>query len=193
MRYRLRSSSQQDNRCARSESRKPAIACYSVLLALLTIALLLTACGDDPDARVKVGYPAPAIELPDLEGKNVELSDYRGQVVLLNFWALWCDPCKAEMPDFQEALDTYGPQGFSVVTVDLGDQAKRVKTFIDEHGYGFTTLIDSALEIGQVYDTRILPLSLLLDREGIIRVIRVTPFEPGTLPAEIEGLLSEGS
>ena len=77
--------------------------------------------------------------------------------------------------------------------MDLGDQPKRVKAYIEEQNYEFTTLVDSSLEVEQVYDTRIWPLSLLLDREGVIRIIRVTPFEPGTLPGEIETLLREGS
>ncbi len=113
----------------------------------------------------------------------------RGQVVLLNFWALWCEPCKAELPDFQAALERYRPGGFTVVAIDLGDRPEEVKSFIDEKGYSFLTLVDPKLTLRKSYDTRILPLSLLIDRKGVVRYQRVTPFEPGQLSAEIEALL----
>lgn len=142
-------------------------------------------------ARAEVGFAPPAIELPDLDGNPASLATFRGQVVLLNFWALWCDPCKAELPDFQAALDRYGARGFAVVTVDLGDQPKKVAAFIEEHGYRFTVLADASLKAAQAYDTRILPLSLLIDRQGIIRYLRVAPFEAGQLSAQIEALLNE--
>ncbi len=161
------------------------------LLSVVTLVAGLAACGQA--AKVEVGAPAPAIKLPDTAGRQVALDDFRGKVVLLNFWALWCDPCKAEMPDFQAALDRYDSQGFAVVTIDLGDQPAKVAKFMQDGGFRLTALVDSKLILAQAYDTRILPLSLLLDRRGIIRTVQVTPFDPGQLTTQIETLLKEGS
>jgi peroxiredoxin len=156
----------------------------------LVAALLLCGCGS-ATAAVAEGAPAPDVELADLAGKQVSLRDLRGQVVLLNFWALWCGPCKAELPEFQAVLEQYGPQGLSVVTVDLGDPPDKVAAYLQDKGYTFVTLVDPALKAGQTYDTRILPLSVLIDRQGVVRYKRVTAFEPGDLPARIEALLDE--
>jgi peroxiredoxin len=143
-------------------------------------------------AKAEVGYPAPPVELPDIAGQRVSLSDFQGRIVLLNFWALWCDPCKAEMPDFQAAQTQYGPQGFDVVTVNLGDQVHKVEAFVEAGGYTFTTLLDTSLDVGQVYNAKILPKTLLIDRQGVIRYTRLAPFDPGELEAEVQTLLSEG-
>jgi thiol-disulfide isomerase/thioredoxin len=121
----------------------------------------------------------------------VSLDDLRGKVVLLDFWAMWCEPCKAEMPEFQAALDRYGPRGFAVVTVDLGDRADKVKAFIDGKGFGFTVLLDSSMRVGDAYQAKVLPKSILLDRQGIVRLVRETVFEPGQLTAQVEALLAE--
>lgn len=147
--------------------------------ALPCMALLLAACAGSVPA-IEVGVRAPEVRLDDISGEEVTLSDMRGQVVLLNFWALWCEPCKAELPDFQAALERYRPGGFTVVAIDLGDRPEEVKSFIDEKGYSFLTLVDPKLTLRKSYDTRILPLSLLIDRKGVVRYQRVMPFEPGS-------------
>jgi peroxiredoxin len=159
------------------------------LAALLGLSLCLAACGGRQS--LEVGRRAPVFSLPDVEGTPVSLAGLEGKVVLLNFWALWCEPCKAEMPDFQAAQDRYGPQGFAVVTVDLGDRADKVKAFVEEKGFSFTVLVDSSMKVGEAYDARILPKSLLLDRQGTVRLVHETPFEPGQLAAQVEALLAE--
>jgi len=155
---------------------------------LLTLAVALAGCGQ---AGLEVGRRAPGFELPDINGEKVSLYDLRGKVVLLDFWAMWCEPCKAEMPDFQAALDHYEPQGFAVVTVDLGDRAEVVKAFIDEKGYRFMVLVDNNLRVGDAYEAKVLPKSVLLDRQGIVRLVHETVFEPGQLTAQVEALLAE--
>ena len=157
-------------------------------IALLLVALLPVACSRAVPP-VEVGRPAPEVRLYDTSGRQVTLEEMQGKVVLLNFWALWCEPCKAEMPDFQAALERYGPDGLAVITVDLGDPADDVQAFMREKGYSFIALVDPRLSLRRSYDTRILPLSLLIDREGVVRYQRVTPFEPGDLSAQIEALL----
>lgn len=155
--------------------------------ALLPVVILLAACARTP--VVEVGEPAPEVRLADTSGRVVSLEEMKGKVVLLNFWALWCEPCKAELPEFQEALETYGADGLAVVTVNLGDPVEDVRAYLAERGYSFITLVDPKLSLRRSYDTRILPLNIVLDQEGIVHYQRVTPFEPGDLAARVEALL----
>lgn len=164
---------------------------WATIVGLCLVVMALAACGGTSETRVEVGYQPPPLKLPDVDGREVSLADFRGQVVLLNFWALWCEPCKAEMPEFQDALDHYGPQGLAVVSVDLGDRPDKVKDYISGQGYTFTVLVDRSLETSQAYDARILPLNLILDRQGTIRSLRAAPFQPGELLAEVEAILAE--
>jgi len=151
------------------------------------VVLLLAACARTP--VVEVGEPAPEIRLADASGRELSLGELKGQVVLLNFWALWCEPCKAELPEFQESLERYGPDGLRVVTVNLGDPVEDVQAYLTGKGYSFVTLVDPKLSLRKSYDTRILPLNILIDRKGVVAYLRVTPFEPGDLAARVEALL----
>lgn len=110
--------------------------------------------------------------LPDLDGEPRQLSEWDGDLVLLNFWATWCPPCKKEMPMFQDRYEQYANQGFTIVAVAV-DELAETKAFIDTFGIEFPILIgqDEAVAAGREYGNRIgaLPYSVLIDREGIVR------------------------
>lgn len=118
---------------------------------------------------------APDFSLPDHEGRLVRLEDLRGQVVLLNFWATWCPPCRAEMPSMEAAYRAYKDRGFTILAV-AGDRqgAAVVGPYMQEYGLTFPTVLDATGEVGTRYRVRVIPTSLLLDREG-----RVTAREVG--------------
>jgi cytochrome c biogenesis protein CcmG/thiol:disulfide interchange protein DsbE len=123
--------------------------------------------GGPPDIADPAGKPAPEFTLATLDGKNVSLSDFRGQAVLLNFWATWCGPCKVEMPWFVELQKEYGPQGLQIVGVAMDDaSAEDIQKFVKEMGVNYTILMGKE-SVGQQYGgVDVLPTTFFIDRDG---------------------------
>lgn len=113
------------------------------------------------------GDTAPDFTLQSLDGKNTRLSDFRGQAVLLNFWATWCAPCKIEMPWFVELQKQYGPQGFQIVGVAMDDaSAKEIADFAKEMGVNYPVLVGNN-SVGDAYGgVQFLPENFYIDRNG---------------------------
>ncbi len=116
-----------------------------------------------------VGGPAPEITLKDLQGQEVRLSDLRGKVVLLNFWATWCKPCKEEMPAMQVSYDKLRGQGFVVLAVNELEDTEKVIEHIRSHGHTFPVVMDHDNRVANRYGVVGLPASFLIDRQGIVR------------------------
>lgn len=118
---------------------------------------------------VQKGFETQNFSLMDVEGAERSLSDFRGKVVLLNFWATWCDPCREEMPALERLWDELGGQGFVIVAVaaEKGNMHK-VTDFCRMHGVTFPVLIDSAGEVKDAYRVTMLPTSFVIDRDGNI-------------------------
>jgi peroxiredoxin len=116
-----------------------------------------------------VGGPAPEIALPDLQGQEVKLSDFRGKVVLVNFWATWCKPCKEEMPAMQAAYDKLRDRGFVVLAVNELEDVKRVAEHIQTHGHTFLVVMDHNNRVANRYGVVGLPASFIIDPQGIVR------------------------
>jgi thiol-disulfide isomerase/thioredoxin len=123
----------------------------------------------------KRGHLAPDFILHDETGKPVRLSDLRGAPVLLNFWATWCGPCKAEMPEFQQ-LSGDGTRPLVVVAVNANETPSLVNGFKREMGITFPTPIDRGSRVAQGYGIFGLPASFVLDAEGVIRDVRLGPY-----------------
>lgn len=122
---------------------------------------------------IDIGEPAPEITLEDLNGNTVSLKDYKGEkIVLLNFWASWCPPCRAEMPDLDKLYEENKDDDFIVLAVNLGESEDTVKKFIEQNGYGFPVLLDKTQEVGITYQTFSIPTSVMVDKEGKIRAYR---------------------
>ena len=116
-----------------------------------------------------VGSPAPEIVLKDLQGREVKLSDLRGKVVLLNFWATWCKPCKEEMPAMQASYEKLRDQGFVVLAVNELEDAEKVAEHIRTHGHTFLVVMDHDNQVANRYGVVGLPASFLIDQQGIVR------------------------
>jgi peroxiredoxin len=135
---------------------------------------------------------APDFKLPDAFGKSVRLSDFRGQVVLLNFWATWCSPCKIEIPWFVEFQQGYRDAGFAVMGVSLNEDGwKSVKPYIEEKNVNYRVMLGND-EIARIYGgLEAIPTTLLIDKAGRIAVTHVGLVAKKTYEENVRALLAE--
>ena len=122
---------------------------------------------DRPEVGVEIGKSAPNFTLTDLNGDSTKLSDYRGEKIFLNFWASWCPPCRAEMPDLQK-LHEENFDDFKIIAVNVGENKTTAAEFISENDLGFEVILDNDQEVSREYLVRGIPTSYFLDENGII-------------------------
>jgi len=118
---------------------------------------------------IRQDQPAPDFALDDLEGRSVRLSDLRGQVVLVNLWATWCPPCRAEMPDLAALYQAYKDQGFIILGVDDQERAQTVADFMARNPAPYPILLDPDSRVARAFRVNYLPASFLIDRRGVLR------------------------
>ena len=123
-------------------------------------------------APLALDAPAPDFELETLNGELLGLEGLRGQVVLLNFWATWCAPCKLEMPAFQNRYEQHAGQ-LRVVAINFDEPRDTVQNFINDLGLTFDVLLDPGAEVQALYQVRGYPTSVIIDAEGIVRAIHI--------------------
>ncbi|MBI1356495.1 MAG: redoxin domain-containing protein [Acidobacteria bacterium] len=174
---------------------------HKLFLAALAASslFLLSGCGDSaPSVATEVAEasegeapkPAPDFTLEAVDGKQVKLSDYKGQVVLLNFWATWCGPCKIEMPWFIEFQRKYKDQGFTVLAVSLDEEGwEVVRPYAENLKPNFPLLLGND-QIDERFDGIVaLPTTLIIDKEGRIVSRHTGLISKSDYESEIEGLL----
>lgn len=159
-----------------------------VLLALLCVAPALS-LGSKPED----GLIAPAFSLPDLSGKAVSLSDYKGKVILLNFWASWCPPCRAEMPSLQKLSNSLKDKKFVVLAVGLDQDQEQIRSFINSERYAFKVLLDPESRAARIYNVTLYPTSFILDKKGVIKhkVVGATDWTDVKVVKELKKLADE--
>ncbi|HKT33339.1 MAG TPA: TlpA family protein disulfide reductase [Nitrospira sp.] len=144
----------------------------SVVAAFIGVTLVggLAINGWSMGSRVPVvGTPAEDFQLVDLKGRTQSLNDYRGKVVLLNFWATWCKPCTTEMPAMQATYDKLADKGFVVLAInELEDEAK-VREHIKQYGHTFPVLMDRDNKVANQFGVYGLPVSFFIDQRGVVR------------------------
>jgi peroxiredoxin len=117
------------------------------------------------------GGALPAFELEDLQGRTHRLADYRGKVVLVNFWATWCEPCRAEMPSLDRLRSSLKGKPFEVLAINLAEPLSRIEKFTDAVPVKFPLLRDRDGSVGKAWRARLLPASFLIGRDGRIRYV----------------------
>ena len=116
-----------------------------------------------------VSGPAPDFTLKSKQGENLRLEDYRGQVVMLNFWASWCGPCRQEMPIMDEIHAKYKDLGFTVLAVNVDEQSAEADRFLDAVPVNFPVLYDSQSKVSELYGVDSMPYPVMIDRDGTRR------------------------
>jgi cytochrome c biogenesis protein CcmG/thiol:disulfide interchange protein DsbE len=138
------------------------------------------------------GFSAPDFTLKTPTGESYTLSDLKGQAVLVNLWATWCPPCRAEMPAMQKMYEEYKSQGLVVLAINMTyqDTFSAVLPFVNQHGLTFPILLDETGEVGGAYQLRSLPSSYFINRAGIIsEVVIGGPMSEALLRTRIEKIL----
>jgi len=131
-----------------------------------------------PLAPTLLGKPAPDFVLKSLDGSNLRLSEYRGQVVLLNFWARWAGEARQELPVLDHINSTYNRSGLVVLGVSVDEDARRARDFAEGMKLGYPVLLDTTPDIGRDYSIQKMPMTILVDRSGVVRFVSVG-FKPG--------------
>ena len=117
-------------------------------------------------AALKEGTASIDFTLSDLSGKKVSLSQYRGKLVFLNFWATWCPPCRAEMPAMERLYQKLKDKGLEILAVDLQEDAKTVQKFVKDNKLNFKVVLDADGRMGATYGARSIPTTYIIGRNG---------------------------
>ncbi len=135
------------------------------------------------------GHPAPAITLNDIDGQVVNLSDFQGKPVLINFWATWCPPCRAEMPDFQAIHREMGDQ-VTIIAVNATsqDEPDNIRPFMEEFGITFPVLLDVRGQTMSDYNVRGLPTTIFIDSNGIVQEVFTGAVNKAYIQSKLSGL-----
>lgn len=135
------------------------------------------------------GNLAPDFSLPQLDGKSLELSSYRGKVVLLDFWATWCDPCREEIPHFVDLQNQYASQGLQIIGVSMDDSPAPVRLFYQQFKMNYPVVMGNA-KIGDLYGGILgLPVAFVIDRNGRISAKHIGATNTSVIEREITSLL----
>jgi cytochrome c biogenesis protein CcmG/thiol:disulfide interchange protein DsbE len=145
----------------------------NILIGVVLVSILaLSACSRSESGQaggITEGVKAREFSLQTLDGDQVSLRDYDGSVVLVNFWATWCEPCRNEIPDLESAYQEHRDEGFVVLGVDVQEPADTVENFVTDMGITYPILLDTDGQVLKEYRLGGLPMSLILDRGGMIK------------------------
>jgi peroxiredoxin len=168
-------------------------------LALIGIALVLLATPRSESQAadlssvvpVEVHFAVPELSLQNVEGKTESLSDYRNDVVLINNWATWCPPCKAEMPTLAAYYNEHTLEGFTIIAIEAGDPVEGVSQFVENYGLKFPVWLDPDSASLRAFGNGTLPNSYVIDRSGVVRYAWTGEISKAMLEKYVTPLLSE--
>jgi peroxiredoxin len=142
---------------------------------LTVVALMLIAMQAN---AISESAPAPDFTLKSNSGKNIKLSELRGQVVMINFWASWCGPCRQEMPILNQLYKRYEPMGFTLLGVNVEEDSAAANKVLREIPVDFPVLYDNKNQVSETYQVRAMPSTILIDRDGKVRYLH-KGYKPG--------------
>ena len=137
---------------------------------ILALALLVSGCSVGfRGSSTSDEEQAPDFTLEDLDGQTVSLGDFRGEPVLLNFWATWCSPCRIEMPYLQQIYEEWSDRRLVLLTVNIGESPSTVKQFMQVNNLSLPVLLDTSKSVSRKYMISGIPTTIFIDKDGIIR------------------------
>ena len=125
-------------------------------------------------ASAAVDPPAPAFSLPARGGATIDLAQYKGQVVMINFWASWCVPCRQEMPLLDSIYKKYKPLGFTLLSVNVEPEQKDAENFLKQTPVTFPVAFDAKSQVSSLYNVQGMPTTVFIDRKGNVRLMHVS-------------------
>ena len=147
-------------------------------LKALAFVFAIAAAGATAVNASSVSGPAPNFTLKSLSGKNLKLSEMRGNVVLINFWASWCGPCRQEMPLLNSLHKKYEPLGFTVLGVNVEENSDEARGFLGHTPVDFPVVLDNQNKVSKLYDVVAMPTTVMVDRDGNVRYLH-KGYKPG--------------
>jgi len=144
---------------------------HLIKIAALVVSMLFASFAFSPVYASTLDKPAPDFTLKSLGGKNLKLSEYAGNVVMLNFWASWCGPCRKEMPLLNDLHKKYESLGFVILGVNVEQELKLAKSFLKDTPVDFPILFDSSNQVSQAYEVIAMPTTIMIDRNGNVRYL----------------------
>jgi peroxiredoxin len=143
-----------------------------LLLGTRRLALAaLAVAGGAVGAAITPSAGAPDFTLPSIDGPNLRLQEQRGRVVMVNFWATWCGPCRVEMPHLARLYDKYRGSGFVVLGVNIDEDPRKAASLAAQLGMRFPVLLDTDKKVSRLYDLSMMPSTILIDRDGRVRYV----------------------
>ncbi len=137
----------------------------------LLVVAALAVVGSGAGAAVTPSAGAPDFTLPSLDGPNLRLQEQRGRVVMINFWATWCGPCRVEMPHLSKLYEKYRGSGFTVLAVNIDEDPHKAASLAKQLGMRFPVLLDTEKKVSRLYDLSTMPSTVLVDRDGRVRFV----------------------
>jgi len=147
-------------------------------IAIKTLILIAFVVSSVATHGIERDTPAPDFTLPSNKDSNIRLADLRGQVVMINFWATWCGPCRQEMPLLEELYVKYQPAGFQLLGINIEEDSEAAQELAEEIGISFPVLFDTENSVSQLYDVDAMPSTLFVDRNGDFRYLH-KGYQPG--------------
>ncbi len=140
-----------------------------------------------------VGKKAVEFTLPDVSGGEVALQSFRGKVVVLNFWATWCGPCREELPELDRVQEKFRKRGLAVVAVTVDNELENIRSFLKKYDLELQALWDRRKKVAEAYKVEKMPSSYLIDRNGVIRFVHLgySAEELKRIEAEIDEMLGK--
>jgi peroxiredoxin len=142
------------------------------------VVVVVFGCAASWAAPRLIGQPAPDFALRSMEGANLRLSEHLGEVVVINFWATWCGPCRQQMPLLDDLYGKYKLAGMTLLSINIDQDSERAAEMAHTLKVSYPVLFDDRQEVSRAYDVSSMPVTVMVDREGVVRQV-FEGFKPG--------------